>query len=1075
MSHCIRRVLLLFMLCLFAGIPALSQQVSLTLHRVTVKQAMRHFTQKTGFSFVYFSTDIDVHRRIDVTIKQASIHDAVSEILKGQDVSFQIQEKSIIIQRIEKPQLQKQLPTIKTITATGYVVDSEGRPIIGATVYQRGSKTGTVTDINGHFKLDIPAGSTLEISYIGYKPRKAKAAEDLRLKMEENPSSLNEIIIIGYGSLTRKETSSAISHVNADQLAHVSSIDAGALLLGKVSGLSVVNTGIGDPNEQTSLQLRGISSRSAGLRPLIVVDGVPDANLTNVNAADIESIDVLKDGAASAIYGTRASNGVIIVNLKKGSQDGMAHARYEFNYAMNVPKREIDLLTPAEYRQYRAVNNPFLDKGASTDWFKAATQTGTTQIHTLSFTGGNKNTNYRVTADYRYATGIDLRSSRREYGARMNVSHTPTGKMFTFTAHISPRYIHRNNADWSWFSSLLSNNPTMPVKDSSGRYTDFFGSSGSNVIEDMKTVKDGSEIKLLNWDGIARANLSSLLFPASDNIMLNAQLTYAESRIDKFYYFYSPSTYTGNLHDGYKGQASRSYHNLTEHNLDFVVNLNWQLKLNHHIKAMMGYSYTYGMRQGLAGENKNFNSDILTWNNLGAGEWSGAERGRTDVSSYKNDHKLIGFFGRLNYCYANRYIASLSLRHEGSSRFGKNHKWGGFPAFSLGWRLSKEKAFENIKWITDLKLRYDFGITGNQDFDNYLSLSTYRSFGEAPYEDKLYRVWGPNRNPNPDLRWEKGYNQNIGIDFSLFHDRVNGSVNYYHRRQTDLLGNYSVSVPPNLFNETYTNVGTLKNRGWEVELAVIPLYTPNLKWTIEGNAYTNYNEFSSFSNNTYTGQTFYGSCMMDNPGNPGYLQRIEVGKRIGNFFTFRYAGISKDGNWLIYDKNNLIIPIDKGTDDDKAVTGNGLPKFNMALNNRITWRNMDISVAMRGVFGFDIFDVHDFYYGLQSGLGNVTSNAFRRNAYITKGSNVISDYFIHRGDYWKIESLTIGYTVHFAKKYLENLRVYASANNLYTFTHFPGIDPSLYQVNGLTPGTLGGRSAYYPSVFQFVWGLQVIF
>ena len=267
MSHCIRRVLLLFMLCLFAGIPALSQQVSLTLHRVTVKQAMRHFTQKTGFSFVYFSTDIDVHRRINVTIKQASIHDAISEILKGQDVSFQIQEKSIIIQRIEKPQLQKQLPTVKTITATGYVVDSEGRPIIGATVYQRGSKIGTVTDINGHFKLDIPAGSTLEFSYIGYKPRKAKAAEDLRLKMEENPSSLNEIIIIGYGSLTRKETSSAISHVNADQLARVSSIDAGALLLGKVSGLSVVNTGIGDPNEQTSLQLRGISSRSAGLRP----------------------------------------------------------------------------------------------------------------------------------------------------------------------------------------------------------------------------------------------------------------------------------------------------------------------------------------------------------------------------------------------------------------------------------------------------------------------------------------------------------------------------------------------------------------------------------------------------------------------------------------------------------------------------------------------------------------------------------------------------------------------------------------------------------------------------------------
>lgn len=1073
-KFCLQR-LILFVFCLYITVPIWGQQVTLNLHGVTVKHAMHQFKQATGYSFIYFSTDVDVRRKINVIAKHADITEVVEQILKGQNVVFQIKGKSVIIQRAKDIEVPKQSSNIKMTTASGKVFDRMGHPLAGVTVLQRGFKKETITDADGNFSLEIPVGSVLEFSSLGYIPRKVKATNNIQLKMEENVSSLDDIIIIGYGSLTRKETTSAISHVNAERLARVSSIDAGTLLLGKVSGLSVENTGIGDPNELTSLQIRGISSRSAGLKPLIVVDDIPVADLTNINTIDIESIDILKDGAASAIYGTRASNGVIIVNLKKGTLDGIPHTQYEFDYTLNVPKREIDLLTPNEYRQYRTVNNPFLDKGANTDWFAEATKTGTIQKHTLSLTGGNRKTNYRVTADYRNATGIDLRSNRKEYGGRINASHTTKGSLFTFTANILPRYIKYDKADWSWFSVLLDNNPTMPIKNLSGAYTDFWGYPGMNVIENMNVIKDGSEIKLLDWNGIARANLSSLLFPASDNVILNAQLTYAESHVDKFCYFYSPSTYTGNLHEGYKGQASRSYHNLTEHNLDFVVNLNWQIKLNHHIKAMMGYSYTYGMRQGLAGENKNFNSDMLAWNNLGAGEWSGAEKGRTDVSSYKNDHKLIGFFGRLNYCYANRYIASLSLRHEGSSRFGKNHKWGSFPAFSLGWRLSKEKAFENIKWITDLKLRYDFGITGNQDFDNYLSLSTYRSFGEAPYEDKLYRVWGPNRNPNPDLRWEKGYNQNIGIDFSFFHDRVNGSINYYHRLQTDLLGNYSVSVPPNLFNKTYTNVGTLKNRGWEVELAVIPLYTPNLKWTIEGNAYTNYNEFSSFSNNTYTGQTFYGSCMMDNPGNPGYLQRIEVGKRIGNFFTFRYAGISKDGNWLIYDKNNLIIPIDKGTDDDKAVTGNGLPKFNMALNNRITWRNIDISVAMRGVFGFDIFDVHDFYYGLQSGLGNVTSNAFRRNAYITKGSNVISDYFIHRGDYWKIESLTIGYTVHFVKIHLKNLRVYTSANNLYTFTHFPGIDPSLYQVNGLTPGTLGGRSAYYPSVFQFVWGLQVIF
>ena len=258
-------------------------------------------------------------------------------------------------------------------------------------------------------------------------------------------------------------------------------------------------------------------------------------------------------------------------------------------------------------------------------------------------------------------------------------------------------------------------------------------------------------------------------------------------------------------------------------------------------------------------------------------------------------------------------------------------------------------------------------------------------------------------------------------------------------------------------------------------MTAIPLLNKNLKWVVEANAYTNYNEFVSFSNNVYSGQSFYDICPLVNPWNHGSLQRIAVGKRIGNFFTFRYAGTSTDGNWLIYDKNNNIIPIAYGTDEDKAITGNGLPKLNMALNNNFIWKKLEINLAMRGAFGFDIFDVHDFFFGLQSNLGNVSSNAYRRNALITKGSNIISNYFIHRGDYWKIESFSIGYTIDVSKRFLNHIRLYATANNLYTFTHFPGIDPSTYYVNGLTPGTLGGGSAYYPSVFQFIFGFQATF
>ena len=966
--------------------------------------------------------------------------------------------------------------TKKTITGT--VVDANNEPVIGAVVVVTGTSNGTVTDAQGNFKYNIPASApSITVTSIGYKDQLVKISgkTNFHITMEEEQASLDEVVVVGYGTMKKKEMTSAISHISPKDFAQVSTLDAGMLLQGKVAGLSVVNTGVGDPNQQASLQIRGVSSRSAGLSPLIVIDGVPDGNLTNINPADIESIDVLKDGAASAIYGTRASNGVILVNLKKGTRDGQIHTSYNFSYTINAAKREIDLLTANEYRQYIAVNNNVLDRGANTDWFAEATQLGLAQKHTLSLSGGNMKTNYRGTVDYRDARGIDLRSTRREYGARLNINHTTAGGLLTFTANISPRYMKRNKAEWGWFPTLLSNNPTMSVKDSRGNYTDFFGYQGGNIIEEMKLISDGSEIKLLAWDGTVQLNLLPLLSPKRDDMSLTARLTFAEQHADKFYFYYSPSTTNANKRENYAGQASRSYHNSIDRNVDFVLNYSWDLNNVHHLRAMLGYSYGYGMGQGLEGSNKNFQSDALLYNSLGGGEWNAAEKGRTGVSSYKNDHKLIAFFGRLNYNYNDKYMASVSIRHEGSSRFGFNKKWGNFPAMSVGWRISKESFMQDIPWLTDLKLRYDFGVTGNQNFGNYQSLATYKAFGHYTYENILFHVWGPSKNVNPNLRWEKGHNQNFGLDFSILNDRVNGSVNYYHKKQIDLLGTYEVPVPPNLFNTIFANVGTLKNTGWEFDLHVDAIRNKKLSWSINANAYTNNNEFVSFSNDIYKGQDYYNTCSMANPGNPGPLQRIEVGKRIGNFYTFRYAGVSDDGNWLIYDKENNIIPIANGTDEDKTITGNGLPKLNASLTNNITWKNFDASISMRGAFGFELFDVHDFYYGLQTRQGNLSSNAFRRNAKITKGSNVISDYFIHKGDYWKIDAISIGYTLNTKYKFVEKVRLYGTANNLYTFTHFPGVDPSTYQVNGLTPGTFGGNAAYYPSTFQFIFGLQVDF
>lgn len=959
----------------------------------------------------------------------------------------------------------------------GVVVDTNGEPVIQAGILIEGTSVGVVTDLNGKFEIDAAKGSTLEISSVGFKTQKVYVSGgNIRVVLETETTALDEVVVVGYGSMKRKEMTSAISHVNSKDFSSVSSIDAAMLIQGKVSGVSVSNTAIADPNNYGSIQIRGISSRSAGNGPFIVVDGVPGGDLTNINPADIESIDVLKDGAASAIYGTRGSNGVILVNLKKGSKDGSVHTTYSGTVTVNAPKRELDMLSAEQFRAYRTVKNPLEDLGASTDWFKETTRVGFNHLHTLTISGGNAKTNYRVTADYRYAWGIDLTSDRREFGARAGVSHTTRGGLFTFTANVTPRIINRNKATGS-YSNVLGINPTAPVYDetsSNGYYHFPNGSNYSNVVEYMNEITSDTEIKLLEWNAGAQINLLPLFTPKHPDYELASKVTVSGYEVDKFGGYFEPSTISIHQNDKFKGYASREFNKSSQFNLDWVTNFSAKFG-NHRLRAMLGYSWFYSVASGMSASNKDFTSDGLTYNNLGAGEWASKE-GQTCLGSYKNDSKLISFYARVNYDWKERYLLSVSLRYEGSSKFGENHKWGYFPAVSVGWRLSDEPFMEGASsWLNDLKIRYDYGVTGNQDFGSYNSLSTYRSFGYYQYNGQSFHVWGPSKNVNAELRWEKGHNQNIGVDFSLFNHRLSGSLNYFIRQQSDLLGNYNVSVPPHLFSEIFTNVGTLRNTGFEFDINIDAIRKDKFNWNITLVGATNDNRFVSFSNDIYQGQKYYNTCMMSNPNNPGYLQRIEEGERIGNYYTWRYAGVDKSGNWLIYDRDDNIIPVAEGAEEDKTVTGNGLPVFTGSMTHNFTIGNFDLSIAFTGAAGFDIFNVHDFYFGLQGMTGNVLTKAYSKNAHITTGLNVVTDYFIEKGDYLKLDYVTLGYTLRLNRKFIDRFRVFATARNLYTFTRFEGVDPSTYEVNGLTPGTFGGSYNYYPSAFQFIFGVQIGF
>ena len=400
----------------------------------------------------------------------------------------------------------------------GTVVDENSEPLIGAAILVQGGQNGngTVTDLDGNFEISVPNPSTLLVSSIGFEDKtlRFEGQSEVRIVMKLSTTVLEEVVVVGYGAMTKKEMTSAISHVSSKDLNQVTSLDSRMLLQGKVSGLNVDNSQMADPNQQASIQIRGVASRQAGTGPLYVIDGVPGGDMTNINPADIESIDVLKDGAASAIYGTRGGNGVVLVNLKKGSRDGNVHTQYSGSFTVNHPKRELYLLTPNQYRMYRCVDNPLNDFGANTDWFKAATRTGIAHMHTLTVSGGNAKSNYRVTADYRYATGVDLRSDRREYGARANVSHTTKSGLFTFTAGLSPRIIRKNES--VGFGAILQNNPTFPVYDKSsanGYYHFGVGVAGSNLVETAREVEDGGKIHILEANATARLNLLPLFTP----------------------------------------------------------------------------------------------------------------------------------------------------------------------------------------------------------------------------------------------------------------------------------------------------------------------------------------------------------------------------------------------------------------------------------------------------------------------------------------------------------------------------------------------------------------------------------
>lgn len=958
------------------------------------------------------------------------------------------------------------IASAQTRKISGTVVDaSNNEAIIGATVYDKVAKNGVMTDIEGRYTIEASSESTLIISCIGYIDVEEKVANRniIDVKMSEDINRLEEVVVIGYGTMDKKELTSAISHISSKDFLSGSGGDPAKLIQGKVAGVSVSNTGAADPNNTASIQIRGISSRSAGLGPLVVIDGVPGGNMSNLNQNDIESIDILKDGAASAIYGTRGSNGVVLITTKKGSKDGSVHTSYNLLASADFIIRELDMLNADEFREKKVPLGASDLGGDVKDWLSEVSRVGITQQHTITLSGGNAKNSYRVSADYRNAKGIDRRGEREEYGARAFLNHTSESGLFSFTVNIAPRVVNAVGSDWHTFHRALEANPTSPILDPNDPtyYFEFYNQQAMyNPVEENNTVLDDRMTKILDWSASAKLNI---------NDHLSTQLTFADSQVDKYNSWYR--TARNRVKKGFEGEASKSYELASQYSLEWLVNYNQSFGA-HNVKLMGGYSYQYFNYSGFNASNQDFPSDSFTYNNLGQGS-KAKDEGELGMGSYRNDSKLIAFFGRANYDYEGKWLATASLRYEGSSKFGANNKWGLFPAVSAGWRISKEDFMSDVNWINDLKLRADYGQTGNQDFASYLSLNTMTGFGDYYYDGKYFTVYGPSKNVNPDLRWEKGINWNVGLDFSILNNRLSGSINYFNRTQKDLLGDYNVAVPPYLFSNIFVNVGTMKNSGVELDLNYKVVDTKDFKYNLGLVASTMDNRFVSFSNDEFKGQDFFDIAGTEDPFPMHNLQRIEVGQRLGTYYMWHHLGFNKEGRFVIEGADGEPKMGLLAEESDMKVCGNGLPLLNASITNSFTYKNWDLTIFLRGAFFYSIFNIHDFYYGTKKVNSNVLKKAFGENDNISEYP-IVCDYFLERGDYMKLDMVNLGYNLKLDGRHIHNIRLYLTGRNLFTLTAFSGVDPATYNVNGLAPGATGSRN-YYPTTRQIIFGAQIDF
>lgn len=959
---------------------------------------------------------------------------------------------------------------------TGKVKDSSGEPVIGASVVVKGNNTmGTITDFDGNFMLDVPTKSVLVISYIGYVTQEVPTVEkkSLEIILKEDTKTLDEVVVIGYGTQRKGDVTSSVASVKADNFVKGAVKDVGQLIQGKVAGLAITNPN-GDPTGSTQIRLRGTNTiGGANTAPLVLIDGIP-GELGTVAPEDVESVDVLKDGSAAAIYGTRGTNGVILITTKQAKGVDINQVEYNGYVSTSLIAKKLDMLNADEFRTLY----PDQDHGADTDWIDEISRTPISHVHNLSLMGGNSKTNYIANLNYASRQGIMKKSDFESFQGRIEVTH----RMFDDKLKLKFGLFGKKNQMESttsggsfrgWvYGQATRRNPTDPVRNEDGTWNENVSKfEYENPLALLYEAEGNVKKTQLRYNG-------NIVYNPIKDLTLSAVFSYIRDNMNRGYG--ETLSHISALRDGLAGWSSVGAYTKMEKLMELTAQYNKEIGA-HKFSVLGGYSYNETDFEELWIDNYGFQDDYFGgWHNIGIG--SALKDGKANIGSKKTPTNLIGFFGRATYSFKNRYLLMGALRYEGASQlWGTDNAWGLFPSVSVGWRITEEAFMKNQKIFDDLKLRVGYGVTGSQPKDPFLGVAMLKYGSYAFVNGNWIQTIVPASNPNPDLKWEEKKETNIGLDFVSWGGRLSGSIDYYNRDVDGLIYEYGVPTPPNLYNKTMANGGTMRNRGVEVLVTVVPVQNKDFEWSTTGTFSLNSNKLISLSGSIFKSDyDYFNTGTVEYSGQVADSHRVQVGESIGNFYGFKVVDVDSEGRWIYEDRNGELVNYKDFTHapEDKHVIGNGLPKWYAGWNNTLRYKNFDLNVTMRGAFGFQIINGGRMNYEnvknsrFENRLKSVNDLVFGKHTLSSEVEPEFNSYYVEDGDYWKIDNITLGYSFGQVGKYIKSLRIYGSVLNALTITGYKGIDPEV-STDGLTPGY--DTRDRYPSVRSFTFGVNVKF